>query len=280
MMGDMGNRIFLFTKSRGSSHPGIADSIGKINDQPVITSPENSSRIDRRRPTASQSSLIVQNGVDDNCASLSSGVVPTLSPPSSSAASISLSESVSTSAGDRLPLEHILDNDRNGNLIAPTGASSTGREHNCFFHILDCNKTFVDHNEWKIHVLSHFRTSSPPTIAQCPACSYSTSDPRHSVAWRTMLTHLAGEHLKHGYPIHNSNPSFATMRHMYCSGVIEKEDLCLLQLVAAPGRPGYDSSMDSVRANIGSSDDAYLIYANPRRERRIRGRRPPRVIVV
>lgn len=44
------------------------------------------------------------------------------------------------------------------------------RAYACLFHMLDCNDSFDDVAEWRIHVLSHFRTHPPPRIARCPLC--------------------------------------------------------------------------------------------------------------
>ncbi|PGG98378.1 hypothetical protein AJ79_08886 [Helicocarpus griseus UAMH5409] len=195
--------------------------------------------------------------------------VPTLT---HSTASISLSESIGTNAENNLPVQHVLEDDGDGNLIAPPENPLTRIGHSCFFHTLDCNQSFTDLDEWKIHVLSHFQLRPPPNTARCPACPYSTSDSCHGVAWRSMLTHLAEQHLTQGYSIRNTCPDFETMRHLYSFNIITQEQLRLLQLPAAPRRPGYSPNLDSVRANVGSSDDPCFVHASRRRERRMRGR--------
>ncbi|OAX77908.1 hypothetical protein ACJ72_07788 [Emergomyces africanus] len=197
---------------------------------------------------------------------------PTLSRSSSSTASIFLPESIDTNCVAKFPARYALEQDADGNLTAPPEISNPGLGHCCFFHVLDCDEIFTDVNEWKTHVLSHFRLHPAPTTAQCPACQYRISDPDHGIAWRKMLTHLADQHLKQGYPIQNACPDFETMKHLYCANIITREQLRLIQLPAAPQRPGYSPSLDSVRAMIGSSDDPCVVYMSRHRERRMRER--------
>ncbi|KKZ62239.1 hypothetical protein EMCG_00406 [[Emmonsia] crescens] len=198
--------------------------------------------------------------------------VPTLSRFSSSTASISVSESIDTNSVAKLPARYALEEDADGNLTAPPETNNPGIGHYCFFHVLDCGESFTDLDEWKTHVLSHFRLHPTPTIAQCPACTYRISDSHHGIAWRKMLSHLADQHLKQGYAIQNVCPDFETMRHLYCANIITREQLRLLQLPAAPQRPGYSPDLDSVRAMIGSSDDPCIVYMSRHRERRMRER--------
>ncbi|KLJ07011.1 hypothetical protein EMPG_17486 [Blastomyces silverae] len=197
---------------------------------------------------------------------------PTLSRPSSSAASDSFSESIDTNNAGKLPARYALEEDADGNLTAPPEINGAGIGHYCFFHILDCDKSFTNLDVWKTHVLSHFRLHPAPTTAQCPACPYRISDSHNGIAWRRMLTHLADQHLKQGYSIQNICPDFETMRHLYCANIITRGQLRLLQLPAALGRPGYCPSLDTVRAGIGSSDDPCVVYTNRHRERRMRER--------
>ncbi|EQL38286.1 uncharacterized protein BDCG_02547 [Blastomyces dermatitidis ER-3] len=224
-----------------------------------------------------RSSMIVENNEDTDSESSSSSMsapstAPTLSRPSSSAASDSFSESIDTNNAGKLPARYALEEDADGNLTTPPEANGAGIGHYCFFHILDCDKSFTNLDLWKTHVLSHFRLHPAPTTAQCPACPYRISDPHHGIAWRRMLTHLADQHLKQGYSIQNICPDFETMRHLYCANIITRGQLRLLQLPAAPGRPGYSPSLDSVRVGIGSSDDPCVVYMNRHRERRMRER--------
>ncbi|KAJ5232437.1 hypothetical protein N7468_005393 [Penicillium chermesinum] len=48
--------------------------------------------------------------------------------------------------------------------------SSQERAYACLFYMLDCHDSFDEVAEWKIHVLSHFRTHPPPRTARCPIC--------------------------------------------------------------------------------------------------------------
>ncbi|KAK2788177.1 hypothetical protein FQN53_004062 [Emmonsiellopsis sp. PD_33] len=201
----------------------------------------------------------------------SSSTVPTLSQPSSS----SSSDSIHTSLGEKLPIRYLLDDNGNRNHTTPPptdNTSETRAGHICFFHILDCNQRFTDLKEWKTHVLSHFRSHPPPTDATCPACPYTISDQRPGVAWRALVAHMADEHLKHGLSMQYICPDLELMRHLYYLHVITQEQLKLVQLPAAPRRPGYNPALDSVRASIGSSDDPCFVHTGRRRDRRMRSR--------
>ncbi|PGH00022.1 hypothetical protein GX51_06021 [Blastomyces parvus] len=227
--------------------------------------------------SSQRSSLIVEDNEDTDSESSSSSMstpstAPTLSGFSSSTPSDCLSESIDTNTCGKLPARYALEEDADGNLTAPPETNSAGIGHYCFFHILDCNESFTNLDVWKTHVLSHFRLHPAPTTAQCPACPYRISDSHHGIAWRRMLTHLADQHLKQGYTAQNICLDLETMRHLYCANIITREQVRLLQLPAAPGRPGYSPSLDTVRTRIGSSDDPCVVYMSRHRERRMRER--------
>ncbi|EER39512.1 conserved hypothetical protein [Histoplasma capsulatum H143] len=240
---------WAYERSNGSTESLLALSYSPTT--PASVSTGSSFRSERAYANSQRSSMIVEN-IEDTYSESSSSImsppstVPTLSRFSLSTASNSLSGSIDTNTAAKLPPRYALEEDTDGNLTVPPETSSTGIGHYCFFHILDCNERFSDLEEWKTHVLSHFRLGPLPATAQCPACPYRISDSHHGVAWRRMLTHLADQHLKQGYPIQNTCPDFETMRHLYCSHIITREQLRLLQLPAAPHRPGYSPSLDSL----------------------------------
>lgn len=56
-------------------------------------------------------------------------------------------------------------------VVRPVGVQTQpSKTYACLFHMLDCHDSFDDVAEWRIHVLSHFRTHPPPRTARCPLC--------------------------------------------------------------------------------------------------------------
>ncbi|KAJ5484087.1 hypothetical protein N7539_005883 [Penicillium diatomitis] len=171
----------------------------------------------------------------------------------------------------------------------------------CLFHPLDCHDVFEDETEWRIHVLSHFRTHPTPKTARCPICPdtefvdqdllpdrssdmsgwsstteqdessvFSTSE-RVCSAWDRMLSHVATEHYQHGQTLAGSRPDFELMRYMYGRRIITDAQFKAIQLAPAPSSPAYHRSQDGVRASIGSADEPYYAPYSRRREDRMRG---------
>ncbi|RDW90452.1 uncharacterized protein DSM5745_02227 [Aspergillus mulundensis] len=144
----------------------------------------------------------------------------------------------------------------------------------CLFHILDCHDTFDDCEQWKTHVLSHFRTHEPPDTARCPLCPAErfTSTP-HQRAWDLMLKHVDVAHYQQGQSLAGSRPDFELMRYLYNQRVISVDQFKAMQLAPQPSSPAYHRRQDTVRASVGSSDEPYCVPYSRRREDRLRGQR-------
>ncbi|KAL4910161.1 hypothetical protein BDW74DRAFT_144550 [Aspergillus multicolor] len=144
----------------------------------------------------------------------------------------------------------------------------------CLFHILDCHDTFGDFEQWKTHVLSHFRTHEPPDTARCPLCPAErfTSTP-HQRAWDLMLKHVDVAHYQQGQSLAGSRPDFELMRYLYNQRVISVDQFKAMQLAPQPSSPAYHRRQDTVRASVGSSDEPYCVPYSRRREDRLRGQR-------
>ncbi|KKK14672.1 hypothetical protein P175DRAFT_0502977 [Aspergillus ochraceoroseus IBT 24754] len=144
----------------------------------------------------------------------------------------------------------------------------------CLFHILDCQDTFDDAEEWKTHVLSHFRTHEPPDTARCPLCPGErfTSTPHHR-AWDLLLEHVDVAHYQQGETLAGSRPDFELMQYLYRLRVISVDQFKVMQLAPPPSSPAYHRSQEPVRASIGSSDEPYCAPYSRRREERMRGQR-------
>ncbi|KAL4933565.1 uncharacterized protein BDV17DRAFT_252269 [Aspergillus undulatus] len=144
----------------------------------------------------------------------------------------------------------------------------------CLFHILDCHDTFEDSEQWKTHVLSHFRTHEPPDTARCPLCPAEqfSSTPQQR-AWDLMLEHVDVTHYQQGQTLAGSRPDFELMRYLYNLRVISVDQFKAMQLSPQPSSPAYHRRQDPVRASVGSSDEPYCVPYSRRREDRMRGQR-------
>ncbi|KAL2847819.1 hypothetical protein BJY01DRAFT_234107 [Aspergillus pseudoustus] len=144
----------------------------------------------------------------------------------------------------------------------------------CLFHILDCHDTFEDTEEWRTHVLSHFRTHEPPNTARCPLCPaerFSGTPGRR--AWDLLLDHMDIVHYQQGQTLAGSRPDFELMRYLYNLRVISVDQFKAMQLAPQPSSPAYHRRQEPVRANVGSSDEPYCVPYSRRREERMRGQR-------
>ncbi|OJJ47082.1 hypothetical protein ASPZODRAFT_132019 [Penicilliopsis zonata CBS 506.65] len=199
--------------------------------------------------------------------------MPSLSSASPSSPSVS-SASLDTRAYVGLEgSRNLLEDDGTGTLVVPRTAQF-GHIYTCLFHILDCHETFDCADEWKTHVLSHFRTHSPPNTARCPLCPDERflSGMRHS-AWDRMMNHVLIAHYHQGQTLARSRPDFELMQYLYRLKIISDDQFKAMQLPPAPSSPAYHRSQDSVRASIGSADEPYCAPYSRRREERMRGRR-------
>ncbi|KAJ5112613.1 hypothetical protein N7532_000658 [Penicillium argentinense] len=70
-----------------------------------------------------------------------------------------------------VPSQPATHEDEGGDGDQDAGADAVDtRIYTCLFHMLDCHESFADENNWRTHVLSHFRTHPTPRTARCPLC--------------------------------------------------------------------------------------------------------------
>ncbi|KAL1966072.1 hypothetical protein VTN77DRAFT_4820 [Rasamsonia byssochlamydoides] len=167
---------------------------------------------------------------------------------------------------------NVLENDGTGNLIVPASPPTQAIYH-CLFHILTCDHRSDRVDEWKTHVLSHFRGHPLPPTARCQWCSASFSQGRPGGAWDAMLEHVAHEHFERGDTLSSSQTNFQLMQYLYCAKLITVDQFKTVQLPPSPSSPAYRPSQDPVRASIGSSDEPFCASYSPRREKRMREQR-------
>lgn len=150
----------------------------------------------------------------------------------------------------------------------------------CLFHLLDCHSTFTDSQEWKSHMLGHFRAHSPPSTTRCPLCpdTHFVDDGDDDVpgsvstkAWDRMLDHVDTAHYQHGQTLAGSRPDFELMRYLFRMRIISVDEFKVLQLSPARTSPAYHSSQESVRRSVGSSDEPFWVEYSRRREEREMG---------
>ncbi|GFF26529.1 conserved hypothetical protein [Aspergillus udagawae] len=199
--------------------------------------------------------------------------VPSLSSDAASASASSSSVSLDTELASELAHHEILQDDGNGALVVPL-RSPHRRQHIyiCLFHVLDCRETFDDADLWRTHVLSHFRTHEPPTTARCPLCPGERfNDAPDRRAWDLMLDHVDVAHYQQGQTLAGSRPDFELMQYLYRLRIISVDQFKVMQLPPPPTSPAYHRSQETVRANIGSSDEPYCAPYSRRREQRMRG---------
>lgn len=220
----------------------------------------------------------------------STAAVPSLSTDSASSGSTPSSLSLHTMWASGIIGSGILEEDGTGALVIPPGYALQRHIHStsppsspisgqqqlyiCLFHILDCHDTFYDSEQWKTHVLSHFRTYEPPDIARCPLCPAErfNSTP-HQRAWDLLLEHVDVAHYQQGQSLAGSRPDFELMRYLYNLRVISVDQFKVMQLAPPPSNPGYHRRQEPVRASVGSSDEPYCVPYSRRREDRMRGQR-------
>ncbi|EFQ99477.1 hypothetical protein MGYG_02488 [Nannizzia gypsea CBS 118893] len=154
-----------------------------------------------------------------------------------------------------------------------------------FAGIFECDKSFEDPEDWKLHVTGHLMSHSPPSKVSCIVCKQVFSNPQNQPlqlqlempnqhhlqhqqqpvggeAWQNMLDHILAEHPRWGAGGQvEPCPDFDLMRHMYCMGIISTEQFKLLQLTreTPPHLP-----------QNGSAAEPYFIQTSSRRERRQR----------
>ncbi|KAL4867666.1 hypothetical protein BDV12DRAFT_170860 [Aspergillus spectabilis] len=222
----------------------------------------------------------------------SAAAVPSLSTGSASPVSTSSSLSLHTMWASGIIGSGILEDDGTGALVippnhalqrqidshspslSPSPLPPQQQPYICLFHILDCHDTFDDVDQWKTHVLSHFRTHEPPDTARCPLCPAERfSSTPHQRAWDIMLEHMDISHCQQGQTLAGSRPDFELMRYLYNLRVISVDQFKVMQLAPQPSSPAYHRRQEPVRASVGSSDEPYCVPYSRRREDRMRGQR-------
>ncbi|RAL17693.1 uncharacterized protein BO97DRAFT_402202 [Aspergillus homomorphus CBS 101889] len=168
----------------------------------------------------------------------------------------------------------LLEDDGTGALVVPARDDLGGGHHylySCLFHILDCHTAFDNAQDWRTHLLSHFRTHAPPPTVRCPLCPGERfHDTAELGAWDAMLDHVDTAHYQQGQSLAGSRPDFELMQYLYGLRIISVDQFKVMQLPPPPSSPAYHQSHDSVRANIGSSDEPYCAPYSRRREERMR----------
>ncbi|CBF69987.1 hypothetical protein AN6198.2 [Aspergillus nidulans FGSC A4] len=193
--------------------------------------------------------------------------VPSLSTDSASTRSTSSSLSLRTMWASGVIGGGILEEDDTGALVLPPDhinqrhiqspsppSSPLLRQqqiYTCLFHILDCHDTFDNCEQWKTHVLSHFRMHEPPDTARCPLCpAQRFSSTPHQRAWDLMLKHVDVAHYQQGQTLAGSRPDFELMRYLYNLRVISVEQFKAMQLAPQPSSPAYHRRQDTSVVDI------------------------------
>lgn len=251
---------------------GFSDRIASRCSIPVATSQVPDQRPSDLLSIDLSSSLRAQNGsgesIEDSVGSMAAlSAVPTLSSGSLS----SSFGSIDTRMAAGIEIRNVLEEDETGVLVAPS-SSRPQCIYYCLFHVLRCDERFDSVEDWKTHVLSHFRTHPPPPTARCPLCEETFFDPRRGKAWDDMLGHVA-QHYQQGHTLALSRPDFELMQYLFQWRIISDDQFTAIQLPPPPSSPAYHRSQDSVRASIGSSDEPYCAAYSRRREQRMRGQR-------
>lgn len=230
-------------------------------------------------PSTSRSlSLLVQTSIESSIEQGVESMMPSSSVPSLSDGSTSTSSSGSIEKGNMTGLgNYNLEDDGTGNLIVPPLVFSSSSQfqsiYQCLFHTLNCEQRFDNFEEWKTHVLSHFRALPLPESARCQLCRHWFRDPRQGKAWDNMLEHVATRHFESGQTLQSSRFDFELMRYLYCSKIISEEQFKASQLLPPITSPAYHQTQDSIRSSIGSSDEPFCSQYNSRREQRLRQQR-------
>ena len=166
----------------------------------------------------------------------------------------------------------------------------------CPFQILDCEKVFADIVHFKMHVFSHFKGHTLPTLASCFLCDskfYQRCQDDPALAWNNMLSHMIHEHYRRGQQLATVRADFGLMRWMYSRRLINEHQFKRTQLVPIPRLlPGLggraDDIVDTPRApapptstpphavlahmslSVGLNNEPYTLNAGRRAERRQR----------
>ncbi|KAL1851589.1 hypothetical protein Plec18167_002710 [Paecilomyces lecythidis] len=191
--------------------------------------------------------------------------VPTLSGGSQGSRSF---ESIETRMAPEMEAARLLEDDGTGVLVAPSGSQSRLVYH-CLFHILGCEEELDDIEQWKVHILSHFRTHPPPDTVRCPICRRTFENP---CAWDSMLDHIVEVHYQNGQTLVMYRPDFELMRYLYRLKIITQAQFKAIEFLP-PGSPTSHQPPAAMRASIGTFDEPLYAPYNRRREQRMREQR-------
>ncbi|WEW57050.1 hypothetical protein PRK78_002509 [Emydomyces testavorans] len=204
-------------------------------------------------------------GVASNTSTYDMSVPRTVPSLAGMSASTQLSHSINTDLASEVGVHHILHEDENENLIAPT-VERPFVSH-CLFRIIGCRKTFDDAEEWKTHVTSHFKLQPVPLSVACQICKKTFQDAAEGEAWSQMLNHIATQHILQGETLVGTNPNYELMHYLYCKGIVTHVELSFLQFEDPDLETGAEHE-----GGAGSANEPYFVSVSSRRERRMKGR--------
>ena len=193
--------------------------------------------------------------------SIATDAVPDLSRGSSRTSSLG---SIGTELASFLETVHLLDEGDDGVLLLPN-TTTPSSQHECLFHSLDCNKKFADFEEWRTHVLSHFRWHPPPTKAQCPFCTANADHEEPLMSWNVMLNHVAVAHFQYGHLTTAGRSDFGLFRFLRKKRIIS--DGQYKALFMAPSAARYEqppSETTLLNGSTGQSNEPFLTSSNGR----------------
>lgn len=191
--------------------------------------------------------------------------VPTLSGGSQGSHSF---ESIDTRMAPEMEAARLLEDDGAGILVAPSGSQSRLSYH-CLFYILGCEEELDNVEQWKVHLLSHFRTHPPPETVSCPICRQVFEG---QSAWDSMLDHIVEGHHQNGQTLAMYRPDFELMRYLYRLKIITQAQFKAIEFLP-PASPTSHLPQGAIRASIGTFDEPLYAPYNRRREQRMREQR-------
>jgi hypothetical protein len=215
-------------------------------------------------PTRSTAFSSTSNAVSASHTARTSTGTSAVPPLSSGSSRKSSTSSANTDLASDLGGVQLLEEDLDGVLVVPSTRRSTCN-HPCLFHVLACNENFDEEEEWKVHVLSHFRGNDPPTEAQCPLCSWKLANSTPSKAWVLMLHHVAIDHFKHGHTLATSRPDFALYKFLYNRKILNEPQYKALFMTPVSGP--YDQRQQLPPSEIGQSNEPFVSTASDRQQR-------------
>jgi hypothetical protein len=228
-----------------------------------------------RGTTSVHTSLAVTSQSHTVVSSTAANAVPALLRGSSRTTSLS---SVNTGLASFIGGGPLLEEEEGGALVVPSTQRSV-YSYPCIFHFLDCTESFILFEEWRVHVLSHFRGQAAPTEAQCTLCSWNMADSTRDVAWNFMLRHVAIEHFQIGHTLATSRPDFALYKFLFNRKILNEPQFKALFMTRTTGTYEQRAQLRGVFSNEtghGPFNAPFVRTANEVRQgRRGQGRRAP-----